>query len=37
MEFNFNRVFEQESTQEELFDNVAKPVILKYGKYLSCK
>ena len=37
MEFNFNRIFEQESTQEELFDKVAKPVILKSRNYLSCK
>ena len=29
MDFKFNRIFEQESTQEELFDNVAKPVVLK--------
>ena len=30
MEFRFTHIFNQEASQEDVFDTVAKPVIMKY-------
>jgi len=30
MDFRFTHIFNQDATQENVFDRVAKPVIMKY-------
>jgi hypothetical protein len=30
MEFHFTRIFDQDATQEDIFEKVARPVVLKY-------